>query len=290
MGVGAVLHEVRTRALAGAFMPGKAAPWETLLRDLDGIGAGRSIVIQPGLTAHAPYYEPAKRLFNRLGFDTSVSHVRGHGLNSIPDDAAQLRHAVKDASERSLDSGGNGLVTVIGHSEGGPSSRFALQRLGMLPYVDQLVTWGGVHNGVKPLGTRINRVLDQVPAMAAVKDLSATGPLIRGLNADLTGFMGRAAVEQPGFRMVSIAGDMALPKPLGATDGLVSVGAAHLDDRIAGLHNLVLHDRGANHNAIAGTGGGMFEPSMRGAALLAGRREAGEVAEVLRARGTDVSG
>ena len=288
VGISGALGNVRTRILAGAVRPGEALPWKTMLADLEGIGRSRSIVIQPGLSAHAPYYEPVRLLYQRLGFDASVSAVRAHGLLSIPDDAAQLAVAVRASSARSIAAGGTGLVTVIGHSEGGPSSRYALQRLGILPQVDRLITWGGVHNGSMPMGSTLAQIADRIPGLAAVKDLSGTGQLIRGLNDDLPEFMATARREQPGFQMVSIAGDIDLPGPLRGTDGLVSLGAARLDDRIDGLHNLVLRDRAANHLSIAGTGG-MHEPSIRGAALLAGGHDVSVVARSLIERGAKLS-
>jgi hypothetical protein len=226
-------------------------------------------VIQGGLSTDAYLYDPFRRMLLERGFDVTATSLSAHGYASIQRDAASLAKAVEGASARSVASGGDGLVSVVGHSKGGLASRWYLQQMGGVGRVAQLVTIGTPHNGSAPGGASLIGLTQRLPGIDGVKQLSAGSSLVRTLNDALPQFMADARAARPEFRIVSIAGDMNLPG-LRGTDGLVSVGAATLDESIDGVHNLVFQGAGGHHGAIAGQIG-LFEPTLRSATrLLAG--------------------
>jgi hypothetical protein len=265
------ITEFRVRAMANvleAAHPG-AKPWN-ILDDLGRIGKdARPVVIQGGLSTDAYLYDPFKRMLLERGFDVTATHLQLHGYASIQRDAASLSKAVNAASARSIAGGGDGLVNVVAHSKGGLASRWYLQQMDGIDHVAQLVTIGTPHNGSAPGGATLTALTSRLPGIAGVKELSTTSRTVTTLNDTLPQFMQRARAARPDFRIVSVTGDMNLPG-LRGTDGLVSVGAARLDDSIPGLHNLVFQGAGGHHGAVAGQLG-LFEPTLRSATeLLAG--------------------
>ncbi|MCW2920277.1 MAG: hypothetical protein JWL76_151 [Thermoleophilia bacterium] len=259
---------------------------ESLLDDLGRIGdVARPVVIQGGLATDAYMYEPLADLLRSRGFqDVTATTLDFHGFGSFQKDAQNLSTLVAEASERSKLAGGDGLVTVLAHSKGGLTARWYLQKLGGVEHVDQLITLGTPHNGSAPYGTRLTALGGMFPGMTSLRQLSASSREVHLLNRDLPGFMNRARLQRPEFRMVSIAGDIDLPM-LRETDGMVSNGSSRLDPSIEGLVNLVFKGHGAHHGAIAGqygvheatlrsatilASGGPLEQAMTGAAILSG--------------------
>ena len=281
MGMAAGLGEVRNRVIGGALRAGPGQlPWEALLHDLGNVGEhARPVVIQGGLSSRREYYEPLKRLLLNRGFDATVTKLPAHGFASLADDAAKLQQLVEEASVRSRLAGGDGLVTLLGHSKGGLTSRWYLQRMGGIERAAQLVTLGTPHNGSLPFGPRLTALAGRLPTLPGVSDLSGNGPVVRALNDELPAFMARATELHPEFRMVSVAGDITRTGQ-GGTDGLVSLGAARLDPSIPNTHNVVVRDPGANHGAIAGTGG-FHEPTIRATARLIAGADASSGAALL---------
>lgn len=271
MGLLNIMTELRVRTMANVLdvANSSAKPWN-ILDDLGRIGAdARPVVIQGGLSTDAYLYDPFRRMLLERGFDVTATSLSAHGYASIQRDAASLAKAVEGASARSVASGGDGLVSVVGHSKGGLASRWYLQQMGGVGRVAQLVTIGTPHNGSAPGGASLIGLTQRLPGIDGVKQLSAGSSLVRTLNDALPQFMADARAARPEFRIVSIAGDMNLPG-LRGTDGLVSVGAATLDESIDGVHNLVFQGAGGHHGAIAGQIG-LFEPTLRSATrLLAG--------------------
>jgi hypothetical protein len=131
----------------------------------------------------------------------------------------------------------------------------------------QLVTIGTPHNGSTLLG-RASGVAGAATGIEGVRQLMASSPEMRGLNADLRITMEHALQAHPDFRITSIAGDMGVPL-LRPGDGLVTVDQAHLDESIPGVANVVFRGIGAHHGAVAGQFG-MFEPTLRAATVLLG--------------------
>ncbi len=251
---------------------------ETLLDDLGRIGdVARPIVIQGGLATDAYMYEPLADLLRSRGFqDVTATALDYHGFGSFQKDAKNLGELVKAASERSKAAGGDGLVTVLAHSKGGLTARWYLQKLGGIEHVDQLITLGTPHNGSAPYGTRLTALGGMLPGMTSLRQLSASSREVHLLNRDLRGFMMRARMMHPEFRIVSIAGDIDLPL-LRGTDGLVSNGGSRLDPTVEGLVNLVFKGHGAHHGAIAGQYG-VHEATLRSATILASGGGIGQAA------------
>jgi hypothetical protein len=244
----------------------------TLLDDLGRVGEGAPrVVIQGGLSTDAYLYRPLQELLEARGFAVAATDLDFHGYASIPRDAQRLQEVVHEQHAAALLGGGDGRVSIVAHSKGGLAARWLLQRMDGLEQVGQLVTIGTPHHGAAPYAGRAAAAAMGLPGMpAALRQLARDSSLVRELDADLPAFMERARAARPGFRIVSIAGDVDLPGVRG-TDGLVSVASAHLDDRIAGVHNVVHRGVGAHHGAVAGQFG-MFEPTLRSATLaLAGR-------------------
>jgi triacylglycerol lipase len=269
--------EVRTRALANAFNVTREGAWTHLLEDLGQIGANaRPVVIQGGLSTDAYLYEPLKRLLESRGFKVFASGMPLHGFASFTADAHALSGTVDEAVKWSLANGGDGLVSLVGHSKGGLTSRLYLQSMGGLQHVAQLVTVGTPHNGTQPIGKLATQLLSHMPGLPGVKQLSSNSKFVTGMNADLPWFMRHAREVQPGFRMTSLAGDLDLPG-LRGTDLLVSTGAAALDDSIAGVRNLVFKGGLPHHGAIVGQYG-MHEPTLRAVVELLAGHEVDDVA------------
>jgi hypothetical protein len=161
-------------------------------------------------------------------------------------------------------------VQVVAHSKGGLSSRYYLQHMDGLEHISQLVTVGSPHNGMTPIGKLAASILQRMPGLPGVKQLSSSSRSVRALNAELPEFMERARTLRPDFRVTSLAGDLDLPG-LRGTDLLVPVRSAALDDSLAGVRNLVFRGGLPHHGAIVGQYG-MHEPTLRAVAeLLAGR-------------------
>lgn len=273
MGVLSTIDGLRSRPLQGLITAADVVLRPSdVLDDLGRVGAGaRPVVIQGGLSTDAYLYEPLADILRARGFDdVSATGLDFHGFASFQRDARNLAGVVEAAADRSRAAGGDGKVTVLAHSKGGQTARWYLQRLGGLEHVDQFVTMGTPHNGAAPLGTRIAALSAYLPASPpGLRQLSPQGAEIRALNADLPEFMAQARGAHPDFRIVSVAGDVDLPF-LRGTDGLVANAESRLDDRVAGLHNLVFQGRGAHHGAIVAQYG-VHEPSVRAAAVLAAR-------------------
>lgn len=242
-----------------------------LLGDLGRIGSeARPVVIQGGYSTSGYMYEALEGMLKARGFrDVSATSLPLHGFAPFQMDAHALARQVKSAAARSIAAGGDGKVTVIAHSKGGLTSRLMLQRMGGAEHVDQLITLGTPHNGVAPLGERAARASAMLPNLTASRQLLSGSRIITSLNRDFHQFMAQARAANPQFRVVSIAGDAG--GVLAGSDKLVSTGAARLDDRIAGVSNLVFKGEGANHLAIAGQTGA-FEPTLRATTLLAAGR------------------
>jgi triacylglycerol lipase len=276
--VGRMLANVQRSTMAAVV--GRADDGARLAARLDDLGpigrSARPVVIQGGYSTDAYMYEPLREVLRRRGFtDVTATKLSWHGFAPIQDDAARLLEQVRAASRRSLDAGGDGKVTVIAHSKGGLAARWMLQKLGGIEQVAQLGTLGTPHHGFAPLGTNAARITALMPAPKASRQLLGGSRLVRALDQDLGAFMLRARAVNPQFRIVSIAGDIG--GALRGTDGLVSNAAARLDDRIAGVHNLVFRGSGANHLALAAQTSG-FEPALRSATLLAAGRDVADAA------------
>ena len=191
--------EVRTRALANAFQMTGDGAWAHLLDDLGPIGASaRPVVIQGGLSTDAYLYEPLKRLLEARGFKVFASGMPLHGFASFTADAHALSGTVDEAVKWSLANGGDGLVSLVGHSKGGLTSRLYLQSMGGLQHVAQLVTMGTPHNGSQPVGKLATELLGVMPGLPGVKQLSSNSKFVIGMNADLPWFMRHAREVQPG--------------------------------------------------------------------------------------------
>ena len=272
MGVLSTIDGLRSRPMQGLITAADVVlrP-DDVLQGLGQVGAGaRPIVIQGGLSTDAYLYDPLADILRTRGFaDVSATHLDFHGLASFQRDAKNLAGMVESAAGRSRAAGGDGKVTVLAHSKGGETARWYLQRLGGVEHVDQLVTMGTPHHGAAPFGTRAAALMGYLPGSPGLRQLSPRSAEVRALNADLPEFMAQARAVHPEFRIVSVAGDIDLPL-LRGTDGLVANSASRLDDRIAGLHNLVFRGRGAHHGAIVAQYG-VHEPSVRAAAVLAAR-------------------
>lgn len=248
-----------------------------MLHDLGDLGDdARPVVIQGGYSTDGYMYQPMVEMLKRRGFkDVTASDLPFHGFAPIQDDAAELARKVHEASQRSIAAGGDGKVTVIAHSKGGLTARWLLQRMGGVDQVAQLLTLGTPHHGFAPFGTVAARLSALMPGLTASRQLLSGSRIVRALDDDFVGFMARARAANPEFRVVSIAGDVG--GVLTGTDRLVSNVAARLDDRIAGVHNLVYAGEGANHLAIAGQTGA-FQPTLRAVTMLAAGRSVDDVA------------
>ncbi|MCW2923817.1 MAG: hypothetical protein JWM98_1221 [Thermoleophilia bacterium] len=273
MGLLSTMREVRMRTLLDvveAVAPQRAT-WSTLLSDLGQVGEhARPVVIQGGLTSDSYLYEPLRRLLDARGFDVTVTQLAGHGMASLQSDAAGLERMVDAAAKRSLQRGGDGLVDIVAHSKGGLSARWYLQRMSGVDQVSQLITLGTPHNGSLPLGTELTALGARLPGLRSLKQLSGTSAEVTGLNAEFRGFMAEVTARYPGFRVVSIAGDLDRPG-LRRTDGIVSLGAAHLDDSLAGVQNILVGGENASHLGIAAQAGAN-EPALRSLVTLLGER------------------
>jgi pimeloyl-ACP methyl ester carboxylesterase len=248
-----------------------------MLADLGGIGdTARPVVIQGGYSTDGYMYETLEGMLKGLGVaDVTSSHLPFHGFAPIQDDAAELARKVHEASQRSIAAGGDGKVTVIGHSKGGLTARWMLQKMGGVDQVAQLITLGTPHHGSAPFGTIAARLSALMPGLTSTKQLLSGSGIIRALDGDFASFMSRARASNPDFRVVSVMGDVG--GALRGTDGLVSGASARLDDRIAGVYNLTYRGEGANHIAIAGQVT-PFEPTLRAVALLTAGRSVDDVA------------
>lgn len=277
MGLLSIAAELRTRTLANAFNVAGTPAWTNLLDDLGQIGAkARPVVIQGGLSTDAYLYEPLKRLLEARGFKVFASDMPLHGFASFVADAKSLGGTVERAAAWSRANGGDGLVSLVGHSKGGLTSRLYLQSMGGLDHVAQLVTVGTPHNGSQPVGKAASKLLELMPGLPGVKQLSSNSKFVQGMNLDLSYFMRHAQEIRPGFRITSVAGDIDLPG-LRGTDLLVSTGAAALDDTIAGVRNLVFKGGMPHHGAIVGQYG-MHEPTLRAVVQLLAGHEVDDVA------------
>jgi len=249
-------------------------PWEQIAADIGTIGSeARPIVIQRGLGSLTEHYDQLRDLLKGMGFEVHVVDLQQHGLASIKSDAKQLAAAIDKISAAARAVGQDGKVTLVGHSKGGISSRWYLQRMNGIDNVAQLITLGTPHNGSAPMGhSLVARLAGKFSAYPGMRDITAHSPVVQGLNRDLQGFVDSAAITHPDFRMVSIAGDLGSGLFRGQ-DGLVSVGNARLRAAGANVHNLVVTDGGANHFGIAANIG-VHEPTMHLFAPLAAGGEA----------------
>lgn len=241
-------------------------PWNAAGASLPPVGTGaRPVVLQGGIATDPSMYEPMRRFLTSVGFDVTIARSPNQTLGSIRNDAHALGQAVEAASLRSARGGGDGLVTVFAHSKGGLIARDYIQNLGGIDRVGELVTSGTPHQGFTLLHPRVSSLAGRVVPNSAFRDLESTNGVAAQLNRDLPRFMDDAATRQPGFRMVSLAGDVGI-----GNDGLITVPSTRLP-QARNVEHHVIGARGANHGSIAGCILGLHGESARTAAnLLAG--------------------
>lgn len=217
----------------------------------------RPVVISGGLFTSGESYGRLVRQLESLGFEVTVNPVGSRGFAPVQQDATRLAETVDAASRRFIERGGDGRVTIVGHSKGGITARWYLQRMGGIDHVDQLLTLGTPHQGTSPVGPHLSRLAAAHLGIAPVSQLVTDGPVMRGLVDELPAFMTQARAAQPDFRITSIAGDVDLPL-LHGTDGFIKVHEARivpaaLADARGGAAALGLEDVvvRANHQSLA---------------------------------------
>lgn len=255
------------RNVAGAFDQVAPArmPWNKAAASLPPAGTGaRPVVLQGGIATDASMYEPMRRFLATAGFDVTIARSPKQTLGSIRGDAQALQQAVDAASLRSIQGGGDGLVDIFAHSKGGLIARDYIQNLDGIDHVGQLITSGTPHRGFTLLHPKVSNIAGRVLPNAAFRDLEAANGVAAQLNRDLPAFMDEAATRQPGFRMVSLAGDVGI-----GNDGLITVPSTKLPSARNVEHH-VIHARHANHGSIAGCILGLHGESARTAANLLG--------------------
>lgn len=174
------------------------------------------VVIQGGLATDAYIYVPVARQLERAGFRVEINMVNWHGWDSIHNDARKLASTIKMTKAKY----GVDQVQILAHSKGGVISRRHIQEMGGLDSVSQLVTVGSPHRPITPdvvasmgMPSGANKIAELAAGLVqklpikinGANDLITDSPIMRRLNGSLPGFLDRALVTHPGFRITSIS-------------------------------------------------------------------------------------
>jgi hypothetical protein len=201
--------------------------------------ARKQVVIAGGLFTTGHSYSALREHLAEQGVDAWVVPIHKFGFDTVRNDANLLAETVAQASAASRAAGGDGRVSILGHSKGGIVARWYLERMGGMPNVDQLVTYGTPHQGTMPIGKFLSPIAARLP-IHPVQELITNGPLMNDVIAGLPAALRQAT---PGFRIVSVAGDIDRG-PINGWDGFIKdreaqIGIAGTDDAVSGAAGLV---------------------------------------------------
>lgn len=219
------------------------APWMRVPEEDQDLGVDAlPIVIQGGLVTENYLYEPLKRALQRYGFEVYVTRLEQHGLAPVERDATSLLYAIGRARRAT----GVSQVNILAHSKGGISARYLMQRMDGASLVQNLITVGTPHNGIKPLVPIPARLSSFEGVPLAIRQLNADSTLIRALNTEFPSWVESVSHEHPLMRIISITSWMSgLP-----FDGVVPAYSSRLPEIHPWVRNLDLREGPGNHISI----------------------------------------
>lgn len=113
-----------------------------------------SILLVHGVFYREDYWGRIPEALRKKG---AVVHHSGHQATAaVADSGAELARRIRELAEEA------GKVNLLAHSKGGLDSRWAISRLGMVPYVASLTTINTPHRGC----LFVDRLLERIPKPA----------------------------------------------------------------------------------------------------------------------------